>query len=44
MEQCMIDVTEVEAVEIGDEVVVIVTQNNQILSAGSIADKLGTIP
>ncbi|AAM24437.1 alanine racemase [Caldanaerobacter subterraneus subsp. tengcongensis MB4] len=44
MDQCMIDVTDVEGVEIGDEVVIIGTQNNETVSVESMADKIETIP
>lgn len=43
MDQCMIDVTDVPNVKLGDEVVLIGTQGDKSILADEIADKTGTI-
>lgn len=43
MDQCMIDVTDVPNVKLGDEVVLIGTQGDKTILADEIADKTGTI-
>ncbi len=43
MDQCMIDVTEIENVNVGDEVVLFGKQKDSFISIDEIADKLGTI-
>ncbi|MBZ4664127.1 MAG: alr [Caloramator sp.] len=43
MDQCMADVTEVEDVKIGDEVVVMGKSGNKAITADTIAQRLGTI-
>jgi Alr-MurF fusion protein len=43
MDQCMIDVTAIPGVQIGDEVVLIGRQGGSVLSAETIAQRLGTI-
>lgn len=43
MDQCMIDVTDVPDVKLGDEAVLIGTQGDKTILADEIADKTGTI-
>lgn len=43
MDQCMIDVSEAPGAEPGDEVVLLGTQGDAVITAEEIADKLGTI-
>lgn len=43
MDQCMVDVTEVEVVKPGDEVVLFGSQGQEFLSIDEIADLIGTI-
>lgn len=43
MDQCMIDVTEVEGVKVGDEVILMGEQNGIKFTADDIAELLGTI-
>ncbi|MDP4178814.1 MAG: alanine racemase [Bacillota bacterium] len=43
MDQCMIDVTNVKDVKLGDEVILIGEDGNLIVNAETIADSLGTI-
>lgn len=43
MDQCMIDVTGIDDVEVGDEVVLFGKQDNSFISIDEIAEKLGTI-
>ena len=43
MDQCMIDVTGIEDVKVGDEVVLFGKQKNSFISIDKIAEKLGTI-
>ncbi len=43
MDQCMVDVTDIPQVRIGDEVVLIGQQGDTILTAEQIAERLGTI-
>jgi Alr-MurF fusion protein len=43
MDQCMIDVTHIPAVRVGDEVVLIGRQGNDELTAEEVATRLGTI-
>ena len=43
MDQCMIDVTDVEGVKVGDEVVLYGSQGEDFISVEEIADKAGTI-
>ena len=43
MDQCMVDVTDIPSVKVGDEVVLFGTQGSQQISADELADKLGTI-
>jgi alanine racemase len=43
MDQCMVDVSQVEGVQIGDEAVLIGLQDGDQLSAEEIAHKIGTI-
>ncbi len=43
MDQCMVDVTDIPQVRIGDEVILIGRQGEAILSAEQVAERLGTI-
>lgn len=43
MDQCMIDVTGIEDVKVGDEVVLFGTQEGSFISIDEVAEKLGTI-
>jgi len=43
MDQCMVDVTHIPGVRLGDEVVLIGRQGNDELTAESVANRLGTI-
>lgn len=43
MDQCMVDVTDIPDVKVGDEVVVFGTQGDECILADELADKLGTI-
>ncbi len=43
MDQCMIDVTGIDDVKVGDEVVLFGEQNGAFISIDELADKLGTI-
>ncbi len=43
MDQCMVDVTHIPHVRMGDEVVLIGKQGHATLTAGQVADRLGTI-
>lgn len=43
MDQCMIDVTDVPDVKVGDEVVIYGTQGNEYISVEEVAEKAGTI-
>ncbi len=43
MDQCMIDVTGIDNVNIGDEVVIIGRQGDEVITLDEIADLLGTI-
>ncbi|GAC1628624.1 MAG: alanine racemase [Ktedonobacteraceae bacterium] len=43
MDQCMIDVTDIPGVRVGDEVVLIGRQGEATLSAEQVAERLGTI-
>jgi Alr-MurF fusion protein len=43
MDQCMVDVTHIPHVRIGDEVVLIGRQDDDELTAGAVAERLGTI-
>jgi alanine racemase len=43
MDQCMVDVSQIEGVQIGDEAVLIGAQGGKRLSAEEIAQKIGTI-
>ncbi|MEZ0536249.1 alanine racemase [Caldicellulosiruptoraceae bacterium PP1] len=43
MDQCMIDVTDIKNVNIGDEVVLIGQQGNNVITADEIAKGIGTI-
>jgi len=43
MDQCMIDVTGIEDVKVGDEVVLFGKQKNSFISIDEVAEKLGTI-
>ena len=43
MDQCMVDVTDIPDVKIGDEVVLFGSQGSQQILADELADKLGTI-
>ncbi|CAM0496714.1 alanine racemase [Thermoanaerobacter kivui] len=44
MDQCMIDVTDVDNVEVGDEVVIFGMQQDKKITVDEIAKKLNTIP
>lgn len=44
MDLCMADITRVENVKIGDEVVLLGTQGNEVISAYELAEWAGTIP
>lgn len=44
MDQCVVDVTDLPQVRVGDEVVVYGTQGGETLSVESVAKALGTIP
>lgn len=44
MDQAVVDVTEIEGVQPGDEVVILGTQGNQIITAFDHAEAAGTIP
>ena len=44
MDQAVLDVTEIEGVEAGDEVVILGTQGNETITAFDLADATGTIP
>jgi len=44
MDQCMIDVTDMENVQVGDEVVIIGTQGEKKIAVEDMAKKLNTIP
>jgi alanine racemase len=43
MDQCMIDVTDIPGVRVGDEVVLIGRQGEAVLTAEQVAERLGTI-
>ena len=43
MDQCMVDVTDIPDVKVGDEVVVFGRQGEECILADELADKLGTI-
>ncbi len=43
MDQCMVDVTDIDDVKVGDEVVLFGTQGQETILADELADKLGTI-
>jgi alanine racemase len=43
MDQCMIDVTDIENVKVGDEVVLFGSQGDGFISIDEVAEKLGTI-
>ncbi len=43
MDQCMVDVTGIEGVSMGDEVVLMGRQENEFISADEIASRIGTI-
>ena len=43
MDQCMVDITNIPDVKVGDEVVLFGTQGNEEILADELADKLGTI-
>jgi len=43
MDQCLIDVSSINDVEVGDEAVLLGTQGREIITADEIADRLGTI-
>lgn len=43
MDQCMVDVTRIPGVRVGDEVVLIGRQGDQVLTAEMVAERLGTI-
>jgi alanine racemase len=43
MDQCMIDITSIPDVGLGDEVVLIGRQENDELTAAAVAKRLGTI-
>jgi alanine racemase len=43
MDQCMVDVTDIPQVRIGDEVILIGRQGEAALSAEQVAERLGTI-
>ena len=43
MDQCMVDVSDIPDVKVGDEVVLFGAQGNEIILADELADKLGTI-
>lgn len=43
MDQCMIDVTDIDGVKVGDEVVLFGEQNGSFISIDELAEKLGTI-
>lgn len=43
MDQCMVDVTDIPDVKIGDEVVIFGKQGNECILADELAEKLGTI-
>jgi len=43
MNLCMVDVSHIEDVAVGDEVVLLGTQGNETITADEIADKVGTI-
>jgi alanine racemase len=44
MDQCVLDVTEISGVEVGDEVVIIGTQGGESITAFDHAEATGTIP
>ena len=43
MDQCMVDVTDIENVQVGDEVVLFGKQGDECILADELAEKLGTI-
>ncbi len=43
MDQCMVDVTDIDDVKVGDEVVLFGTQEQETILADELADELGTI-
>jgi len=43
MDQCLIDVSSINDVEVGDEAVLLGSQGREIITADEIADRLGTI-
>ncbi len=43
MDQCMVDVTDIDDVKVGDEVVLFGTQGQETILADELADELGTI-
>ncbi|MBB5335180.1 alanine racemase [Pectinatus brassicae] len=43
MDQCMVDISNIDNVHIGDEVILFGSQNNQSITADELADELGTI-
>lgn len=44
MDQSLCDITHIQDVSVGDEVVVIGRQGNEEITVGDLADKIGTIP
>jgi len=44
MDMCMIDVTDIPGVRVGDEVVLIGRQGTEEITAAEVANTLGTIP
>jgi alanine racemase len=44
MDLTMIDVTAIDDVSVGEEVVIIGTQGDEVITAGEIAEKAGTVP
>jgi alanine racemase len=43
MDQCMIDVTGIDDIKVGDEVVLFGQQGDSFISIDEVAEKLGTI-
>ncbi len=43
MDQCMVDISDIDGVKVGDEVVLFGSQGNEQITADELADKLGTI-
>jgi alanine racemase len=43
MDQCMLDVSDVESVAVGDEVVLLGRQGEAVISVDEVAESIGTI-